>query len=192
MRCQWPRRSLGWGMGASSHLEGCSVAPRADGIDPPARRCVRCVDQEGAKADADGQANQSRVSIWYRAPEPRMPLADRFRTHDVANQPPPLAPYDAYATDLPLREALAREGGDWAEEQIAAYGVIAGGEEMPLAVVANENRPKLRAFDQYGNRRDDVEFHPAYHRLMELGIAHGVTSFAWRNQSRAGAHVARA
>ena len=121
-----------------------------------------------------------------------MPLADRFRTHDVENQPPSLAPYDAYATDVPLREALAREGGAWAEEQVAAYGPIAGGEEMQLAVAANEHRPALRAFDRYGHRTDDVEFHPAYHRLMELGIAHGVTSFGWRHATREGAHVARA
>jgi putative acyl-CoA dehydrogenase len=121
-----------------------------------------------------------------------MPLADRFRTHDVENQPPPLAPYDAYATDLPLREALAREGGAWAEDDVAAYGLVTGGEEMALGVAANENRPKLRAFDGYGHRRDDVEFHPAYHRLMELAVAHGVTSFAWRHARREGAHVARA
>ena len=29
----------------------------------------------------------------------------RFRTHDVENQPPPLAPYDAWATDVALRKA---------------------------------------------------------------------------------------
>jgi putative acyl-CoA dehydrogenase len=121
-----------------------------------------------------------------------MPLADRFRTHDVENQPPPLAPYDAYATDLPLREALAREGAAWAEEEIAAYGIVTGSEEMVLGVAANENRPRLRAFDAYGHRRDDVEFHPAYHRLMELAVAHGVTSFAWRHAQHEGAHVARA
>ncbi|HET9797726.1 MAG TPA: acyl-CoA dehydrogenase family protein, partial [Gemmatimonadaceae bacterium] len=121
-----------------------------------------------------------------------MPLADRFRTHDVENQPPPLAPYDAYATDLPLREALAREEAAWAEDDVAAYGQITGGEEMALGAAANENRPRLRAFDAYGHRRDDVEFHPAYHRLMELAVAHGVTSFAWRHAQREGAHVARA
>jgi putative acyl-CoA dehydrogenase len=119
-------------------------------------------------------------------------LADQFRTHDVDNQPPPLAPYDAYATDTPLREALAREGAAWAEAQVAAYGPIAGGEAMALGVVANENRPTLRAYDRYGHRADDVEFHPAYHRLMELAIEHGVTGFAWRNVRREGAHVARA
>jgi putative acyl-CoA dehydrogenase len=121
-----------------------------------------------------------------------MPIADTFRTHDVENQPPSLTPYDAYATDVPLREALVREGGDWAEEQIAEYGAIVGGEAMALAVAANENRPRLRAFDRYGHRIDEVEFHPAYHRLMELGVKHGVASFAWRHAQREGAHVARA
>jgi putative acyl-CoA dehydrogenase len=119
-------------------------------------------------------------------------IADRFRTHDVDNQPPTLLPYDAYATDVALREAVLREGGGWAEEQIAAYGVIAGGEAMALGVVANENAPKLRLFDRHGRRTDDVEFHPAYHRLMELAVEHGVAGFGWRNATRDGAHVARA
>src|SRR2546423_2917193 len=121
-----------------------------------------------------------------------MSVADKFRTHDVENQAPPLAPYDAYMTDVALREALHREGGGWAEESVAAYGPIAGGELMALGVLANENRPKLRTFDRYGNRIDEVEFHPAYHRIMELGIRHGVSGFAWRNTDRPGAHVARA
>ncbi len=121
-----------------------------------------------------------------------MSLSDRFRTHVVDNQPPALEPYDAYATDLPLREALAREGGGWAEDQVAAYGAIVGSESAQLAVLANENRPKLRAFAATGHRIDDVEFHPAYHRLMTLGVEHGVASFAWRHVLREGAHVARA
>src|SRR5947209_5349298 len=119
-------------------------------------------------------------------------IAEQFRTHTVDNQPPTLAPYDAYATDLPLREALAREGGDWAEEDIGAYGAVTGGEAMRLAPAANEHRPELRAFSATGHCIDEIEFHPAYHRLMQLAIEHGVTSFAWRNASRAGAHVARA
>ena len=121
-----------------------------------------------------------------------MPIADRFRTHDVENQPPPLAPYDAYATDAALREALAREGAAWAEPQVAAYGLIAGGEAVLLGFAANENRPTLRTHDRYGERIDEVEFHPAYHRLMDLAIEAGVVGFAWRNARREGAHVARA
>jgi putative acyl-CoA dehydrogenase len=119
-------------------------------------------------------------------------LADRFITHSVENQPPPLAPYDAYATDLPLREALQREGGGWAEHDVAAYGLVTGGELMELGVLANENKPKFRPFDRYGHRTDFVEFHPSYHRIMEIGVAHGVPNFAWRHEDRPGAHVARA
>ena len=118
--------------------------------------------------------------------------AAAFVTHEVSNQAPPLAPYDAYATDLPLREALQREGGGWAEKDVAAFGLVAGGELMQLGFTANENKPKFKPFDRYGNRIDEVEFHPAYHRIMQLGMAHGVPNFAWRHAEKAGAHVARA
>lgn len=121
-----------------------------------------------------------------------MPIADRFITHQVENQPRPLAPYDAYATDLPLREALHREGGGWAEPHVAAYGPIAGGEAMALGVLANQHKPQWHPFDRYGHRIDEIEFHPAYHQLMELGVAHGVPNFGWRHADRAGAQVARA
>lgn len=121
-----------------------------------------------------------------------MSIANQFITHTVENQPPPLAPYDAYATDLPLREALHREGGGWAESEVAEFGLVAGAELMELGFPANENKPKFRPFDPYGHRIDEIEFHPAYHRIMQLGIAHGVPSFAWRHEARAGAHVARA
>ncbi len=117
---------------------------------------------------------------------------DRFVTHEVTNQAPPLTPYDACATDVPLQLALAREGAEWALPAVQAYGPIAGGELMELGFAANENKPVFKPFDRYGNRLDEVEFHPAYHRLMELGIAHGVPNFAWRHGDTAGAHVARA
>ena len=116
----------------------------------------------------------------------------RFTTHEVTNQPPPLAPCDLYATDRPLQQALVREGAGWATATVAAYGPIAGGEAMELGFTANENKPKFKPFDRFGNRADEVEFHPAYHRLMQLGITNGVPNFAWRNAEMPGAHVARA
>ena len=114
----------------------------------------------------------------------------QFLTHEVTNQPPPLV-YDAWATDPVLREAITREGGGWADAHVAAYGKLVGGELMQLGFLANENKPKFRPFDRYGNRIDEVEFHPAYHRIMELAIAHGGTGFAWKNADKPGAHVAR-
>jgi putative acyl-CoA dehydrogenase len=119
-------------------------------------------------------------------------IAQNFVTHEVANQATPLAPYDAYATDTALREALQREGGGWAGKDVAAFGPVVGGELMQLGFTANENKPKFKPFDRYGHRIDEIEFHPAYHRIMQLGIAHGVTSFAWRHADQPGAHVARA
>ncbi len=122
---------------------------------------------------------------------PLLSLARELRTHEVDNQAPPLVDYDAWTTDLPLREAVAREGGGWAADAIAAFGKLAGGEMIELGRLANENRPKLRAFDRYGHRIDEVEFHPSYHRLMELAIAHELPSFAWKRPEVVGAHVAR-
>jgi putative acyl-CoA dehydrogenase len=58
-------------------------------------------------------------------------------------------------------------------------------------VQANEHRPVLRSHDRNGNRIDEVEFHPAWHSLMRLGVEHGLHALPWR-EPRPGAHVARA
>lgn len=121
-----------------------------------------------------------------------MSIAERFVTHHVENQVPALAPYDAYLSDAALREAVQREGGGWAEPQLAAFGTVVGGEMMELGFAANENKPRLHAFDRNGERIDEVDYHPSYHRLMQLGMEHGVHAFAWRERATAGAHVARA
>ncbi len=119
-------------------------------------------------------------------------IAERFLTHRVENQPPPMPPYDAWLTDRPLRDALTREGGGWAEDRLAAFGPVVGGELMALGVAANENKPRFVPYDRYGHRIDAVRFDPAYHAILSLGIRHEVPSFAWRNAGRRGAHVARA
>ncbi|WP_028080451.1 isovaleryl-CoA dehydrogenase [Solimonas soli] len=121
-----------------------------------------------------------------------MTHAERFLTHSVDNQAPPLLDYNAYLSDPALREAVAREGGGWAEAHLSAYGAVTGGEMIALGYAANENKPKLRAYDRYGHRIDEIEFHPAYHRVMQLGMQYGVHAFAWRNADKPGAHVARA
>ncbi|MFA5940811.1 MAG: isovaleryl-CoA dehydrogenase [Sinimarinibacterium sp.] len=121
-----------------------------------------------------------------------MSTAAQFVTHEVTNQAPPLGSYNAWTTDTVLREAVAREGGGWAEAHLTGFGAVAGGELMEIGYTANENKPRLRAFDRYGNRIDEVEFHPSYHRVMQLGMQYGVHAYAWRNEAAPGAHVARA
>ncbi len=121
-----------------------------------------------------------------------MPLSDRFVTHTVENQATPLVDYDAFATDPALQEALQREGGGWARAQVAAFGPVAGGELLRLGFLANEHKPRFRPFDRYGHRIDEVEFHPSYHRILQLGVEHGVPNFSWRHADTPGANVARA
>lgn len=121
-----------------------------------------------------------------------MSLTSQFLTHEVQNQPQVLKEYNVWETDIALREAVERNGGGWAYEHLSEYGSLAGGELVQAGYEANENRPRLRSFDRYGRRIDEVEFHPAYHRLMAEAMRHGMNGFAWRNANRTGAHVARA
>jgi len=108
-----------------------------------------------------------------------------------ANQPPPLVDYNLFAEDRPLIEALRREGGGAYEERVAALGEVLGGEPLEWGRLANEHPPQLRTHDRYGERIDEVEFHPAWHRLLGLGVEWGLHALPWR-ETAPGAHVARA
>lgn len=113
-------------------------------------------------------------------------------THVVENQPPALHDYNLYAQDVALREAVAREGAAWAEADLQAFGALTGSREMiELGFQANENKPALHTHNNYGHRIDEVRFHPAYHRLMQVSIEHGLHASHW-SHPRTGAHVARA
>ncbi|HEX7264994.1 MAG TPA: isovaleryl-CoA dehydrogenase [Candidatus Dormibacteraeota bacterium] len=113
-------------------------------------------------------------------------------THTVSNQPPPLVGYNLFDADLPLRESLEREGGSWAHDMVRELGRLAGTEEaIAWGFQANSNPPQLHTHDRFGNRIDEVEFHPAWHRLMEVAIGNGLHALPWRDP-RPGAHAARA
>jgi len=92
----------------------------------------------------------------------------------AANQPPSLEGYDLFSQNRPLAEGLRREGGAAAEDRCAAFGRVCGGEPLELGRLANEHPPALRTHDRFGERIDEVEFHPAWHRLLGLGVEHGL------------------
>ncbi len=120
---------------------------------------------------------------------PRAPIAT-LETHEVTNQPPPIAAFNLYDSDPILRAALHREGAGWAEKRVRAFGAALGEESVQaLAEAANRYPPELRAFDRFGHRIDEVEYHPAYHALMTLAKRHAVHSIAW-TAKRKGGHVA--
>jgi putative acyl-CoA dehydrogenase len=118
------------------------------------------------------------------------PLGASRTTHVVANQPPPLEGLNLFEQNRPLVEALEREGAGWGGEEASAVGALAGGEGIRLGFEANENPPRLRTHDRFGNRVDQVEFHPSWHRLMENSVAHAAHALPWRTD-RPGAHAVR-
>ncbi|MDH2399367.1 acyl-CoA dehydrogenase family protein [Bradyrhizobium sp. SSUT18] len=103
-----------------------------------------------------------------------------FATHEVFNQSPPFEDVDLFAVDRPLVEAVKANGGAAAERELSEFGKHWGSAAMAdRGRVANENTPKLRTFDSKGNRRDQVEFHPAYHELMAHSAHAGVHNSTW-------------
>jgi putative acyl-CoA dehydrogenase len=118
--------------------------------------------------------------------------ATPWQTHTVFNQVPPLGDIDVYSSNLPLVEAVQREGAGWVNERAATLGRVIGGEPQQLwGRLANENKPVLRTHDRYGNRIDEVEFHPAWHQLMRLGVENELHSLPWTSSEPA-VHAARA
>ena len=51
-------------------------------------------------------------------------------------------------------------------------------------MLANENHPTLRPYDRYGNRIDEVAFHPSWHWLMERAVGHGLAAAPWESDHR--------
>jgi putative acyl-CoA dehydrogenase len=117
-----------------------------------------------------------------------------WQTHTVFNQVPPLEGLDVFSSNLPLVEATRREGAGWASERAAELGRFVGsvnGPQQEWGRLANENKPVLRTFDRYGHRIDEVEFHPAWHQLMSMGVQHELHSLPWTSDEPF-AHTARA
>ena len=113
-------------------------------------------------------------------------------THRVANQAPPLAPYDVFAADLPLAEAVEREGGGWGVDRLRDTGALAGSPEaIEHSERAERNEPRLCTHDRCGHRVDEVELDPSWHWLLRQAVEREIHSLPWR-EPRAGAHVVRA
>ncbi|WP_369363572.1 acyl-CoA dehydrogenase family protein [Streptomyces sp. CG4] len=114
-------------------------------------------------------------------------------THTVTNQPPPLVGHDLFTADRALVAAVERHCGpdvlDEVRAELSLLGRAAGSAQLQeWGVQANEHPPRLRTHDRYGHRIDEVEFHPAWHRLLGKGVSAGLTA-AWNRPS---GHVRRA
>ena len=114
------------------------------------------------------------------------PRAD-LATHAVTNQPPPLEDVNVFDGDAGLKDAVLAHGGGARARALSAFGARCGSAQaLDWARQANAHPPQLKSFDRYGHRLDEVEFHPAYHALMDLGLSSGYASIAWTAQEGGG------
>ncbi|WP_144820639.1 acyl-CoA dehydrogenase family protein [Marinobacter piscensis] len=119
---------------------------------------------------------------------------DRYlaTTHEVVNQPPALENYNLYEQDIALQEAVRRENPGAAENDLGAFGALAGSAAViDLGFRANQNKPDFNTHDRFGHRIDEVDFHPSYHELMRIALENGLHSSPWASPGK-GAHVTRA
>jgi len=117
-------------------------------------------------------------------------------THDVLNQAKPLVDYNLLAGNRPLLAALKFNAPNLDVADLSRLGQTLGTAEMQThARLANVHPPQLLSHDRYGNRIDQVEFHPSYHALMDAAVGAGLHGTPWAastNQVNAHAHVKRA
>ena len=105
----------------------------------------------------------------------------------------PLEPYNVYASDPVLRAAVAREGAGVFEADLVDFGARVGSEEVyGWGFDANRHSPELVTHDRFGDRIDEVSYHPSYHRLLELSVGAGVHASHYDGTPGDGSYVARA
>ncbi len=115
----------------------------------------------------------------------------QLETHEVFNQPAPLGDVNLFDADALLGRFVRRAGGEAHVEHLSAFGREVGSEAAAdLGMAANRHPPTFRPFDRWGRRIDEVDFHPAYHALMAMGLRGGVSARAWTHPE--GGHVAHA
>ncbi len=114
-------------------------------------------------------------------------------THEVRNQPPAFEDVGLWTSDLALREAATREGAAAHTAALSEFGARVGSAEViQWGFDANRVKPELLTFDRYGQRIDEVRYHPSYHALMTLAVESGMPSVAWTSPTDSGGHVAHA
>src|SRR3954468_4088779 len=100
-------------------------------------------------------------------------------TPEGVNHPPPLTGHDI-AADAALLEGLALQGAGWAADDLHRLGRLGGqAEPQRWAQEANRYEPRLLTHDRYGHRVDEVEFHPSWHKLLDVAVSEGLAAAAW-------------
>ena len=145
----------------------------ASAASPRTRSCHDRRNADQTSLGTDATPSPYRRRGWF--------TCHMAATHDVSNQPPPLADYDVFGSDAALVEGVQRHEAGWALDHLSEIGRRAGSvEAQEWGRLANVNEPRLLTHDRYGNRIDEVEFHPAWHYLMTVAVSNGLHASPWR------------
>ncbi|QHE86062.1 isovaleryl-CoA dehydrogenase [Hydrogenophaga sp. BPS33] len=113
-------------------------------------------------------------------------------THEVFNQPKPLVDVNLFDGNQALQAALKFNAPSLNTAPLQALGAVVGSGEMQVhARLANVHTPLLKTHNRFGERIDQVEFHPSYHALMALAVGAGLHGAAW-GEGATNAHLQRA
>src|SRR5947209_18143842 len=130
--------------------------------------CLLTVHNESIRTASTRQVSPLPVA---HTSEEADPSPDLPKDQLAQNQVPPLTGYNLFLSDHTLVEAVEREGAGWAREQVTELGRLLGTEEAQRwGFDANENKPVLPTHDRFGNRRDEVVFHPSWNSLMQTSV----------------------
>ncbi len=115
--------------------------------------------------------------------------------HHPANQATPLVGHNTVTGDHALVAAVRGVAGEHAArllESLEPLGELAGSAEArEHGRLAERNAPLLCPVDRFGERVDEVEFHPSWHWLMEHGVGAGLAGAPWQSREPL-PHVRRA
>ena len=101
-------------------------------------------------------------------------------THVVLNQVPPFENFNLFETNAALRDAVKLNAPSLAAGALSELGALAGSAHMQRhARLANLHSPTLHSHDRFGNRIDEVEFHPSYHVLLGAALQHRLHGAPW-------------
>ncbi|WP_017935220.1 acyl-CoA dehydrogenase family protein [Nocardioides sp. Iso805N] len=117
-------------------------------------------------------------------------IPSRTDIRTVTNQAPLLVGHNVVTSDAALREAVLRHGDAAVLDSLVGLGAEAGtADAREHGTLANQHSPELVNYDRYGNRVDEVTFHPSWHWLMERAVGHGLAAAPWERQAAGDQHA---
>lgn len=112
---------------------------------------------------------------------------------DTFNLVPPPVDGDLFSDDAALVEAVERHDAKDHLSRLRDLGRMAGASRSARwAQFVDRYPPVLRSHDECGTRVDEVEYHPAWHRLLQTGVQAGLTAAPWQPDAPPASHAARA